>query len=61
VIRIAITAEAYAAIAETMPVGSVAAEPSLDERGRRLIWRSLYFHASRSERRGDESPYASVF
>jgi hypothetical protein len=33
-ILIAITAEAYAAIAETIPVGSVAARPQTDDRGR---------------------------
>jgi hypothetical protein len=38
VIRIAITAEAYAAIAETLPVGTVAVEPARNERGQRLIW-----------------------
>jgi hypothetical protein len=35
-IRIAITAEAFAAIAATLPLGSVAVEPALDEKG--LIW-----------------------
>jgi hypothetical protein len=38
VIRIGVTAEAYAAIAATLPVGTVVLEPQLDERGQRVIW-----------------------
>jgi hypothetical protein len=37
-IRIAITAEAFEAIARTLPLGSVAYEAKADQRGERLIW-----------------------
>jgi hypothetical protein len=38
VIRIAIIAEAFDAIERTLALGTVAAEPQLNERGERLIW-----------------------
>jgi hypothetical protein len=56
-VRIAITAEAFEAIAATMPLGSVGYENATNERGERLIWldravverlRSLGGRASRS-------------
>jgi hypothetical protein len=37
-IRIAITAAAYEAIAATLPLGSVGFERELDANGQRLIW-----------------------
>ena len=37
-IKIAISVEAFEAIARTLPVGSVAYEAEADERGERLIW-----------------------
>jgi hypothetical protein len=37
-IRIAIAAAAFDAIAATLPLGSVAFEPTIDEKGERLIW-----------------------
>ena len=37
-IRIAITAEAFEAIAATLPLGSVGYENATNERGERLIW-----------------------
>jgi hypothetical protein len=37
-VRIAISAEAFEAIAWTLPLGSVAYESEADERGERLIW-----------------------
>jgi hypothetical protein len=37
-IRIAITAETYEAVARTLAHGTVAAEPQLNEWGERLIW-----------------------
>ena len=37
-IRIAITAEAFEAVAVTLPVGSMGFEPQPNERGERLIW-----------------------
>jgi hypothetical protein len=37
-IRIARSVEAYAAIAATMPVGSVAVEPEVDAKRERHIW-----------------------
>ena len=38
VIRIAISVEAFEAIARTLPLGSVAVEAEANERGERLIW-----------------------
>jgi hypothetical protein len=37
-IKIAITAAAYDAIARTLPLGSVGYEAEANERGKRLIW-----------------------
>jgi hypothetical protein len=37
-IRIAITVEAFEAIARTLPLGSVGYENQINERGERLIW-----------------------
>ena len=37
-VRIAITAEEFEAIARTLPLGSVAVEPEPDANGQRLIW-----------------------
>jgi hypothetical protein len=39
VIRIAISAEAFDALASTLPLGSVGYEKETNERGERLIWR----------------------
>ncbi|HZZ24842.1 MAG TPA: hypothetical protein VFE60_20675 [Roseiarcus sp.] len=38
IIRIAITQEAFEAIARTLPLGSVGYENEVNERGERLIW-----------------------
>jgi len=40
-ICIAITVEAFEAIANTLPLGSVAFEPQSNEKGERLIWLSV--------------------
>jgi hypothetical protein len=37
-IKIAITAEAFEAIAATLPLGSVGYENTVNEQGQRLIW-----------------------
>ena len=37
-IRIAITAKAYEAVARTLALGTVACEPQPNENGERLIW-----------------------
>ncbi len=37
-IRIAVSLEAYKAIAANLPLGSVAIEPQLNAKGERLIW-----------------------
>jgi hypothetical protein len=37
-VRIAITVEAFEAIARTLPLGSVGYENRINERGERLIW-----------------------
>jgi hypothetical protein len=46
VIRIAISAEAFEAIARTLPLGSVGYEAEANERGERLIW----LHAAMADR-----------
>jgi hypothetical protein len=38
VIRIAISAEAFEAIARSLPLGNVSFENKTDEQGQRLIW-----------------------
>ena len=38
-IRIAISVEAFEAIAKTLPLGSLGYENATNERGERLIWR----------------------
>jgi len=37
-VRIAISVEAFEAIARTLPTGSIGFEPEADERGRRYVW-----------------------
>jgi len=37
-VRIAISVEAFEAIARTLPVGTVAVEPETSERGEKLVW-----------------------
>jgi hypothetical protein len=37
-IKIAISSEAFEAIARTLPLGSVVVEPHRNERGERLVW-----------------------
>jgi hypothetical protein len=55
-IRIAITAEAYEAIAHTTALGTVAAEPKPNENGERLIWiEERRFDKLNSIRRSGES------
>jgi hypothetical protein len=38
VIRVAISVEAFEAIARTLPLGNVSFENKIDERGKKLIW-----------------------
>jgi hypothetical protein len=38
VVRFAISAEAFEAIAKTLPLGSVGYENKVNEKGERLIW-----------------------
>ncbi len=47
-IRIAISVEAFEAIARTLPVGSVGYEAEANERGERLIW----LEAAKADRLG---------
>jgi hypothetical protein len=55
-IRIAITAEAYDAIARTLALGTVACEPQPNENGERLIWvEERRLDKLNSIRRSDES------
>ena len=37
-IRVAISVEAFEAIARTLPLGNVSFENKIDERGKKLIW-----------------------
>jgi hypothetical protein len=59
-IRIAISQVAFDAIARTLPLGSVAFENAVDERGERLIWlEARWLDRLKSYRRAGES-YSQV-
>jgi len=65
-IRIAITAEAYAAIAETLPLGSVGVEPEADQgapgtdQGQRHIWLDPHVVNKLKYLRGPGESYSDV-
>ena len=59
-IRIAITAEAFEAIAATLPRGSVAYEPELNAQGERLIWVEAFALRRLTAMRGLSESYSDV-
>jgi hypothetical protein len=60
VIRIAITAEAFDAIAATLPLGSVGYEPEIDAKGERLIWIERKWADQLGAMRGPGETYSDV-
>jgi hypothetical protein len=60
VIRIAISVEAYDAITDTLPLGSVGVEPETDARGRRLVWLEPHVVDRLSAMRGPAESYSDV-
>jgi hypothetical protein len=59
-IRIAITAEAYAAIAETLPLGTVAVERESNDKGEREIWLEPHILAKLKALRGPRESFSDV-
>jgi hypothetical protein len=59
-IRIAISAEAFEAIAVTLPLGSVGFENKTDEHGQRLIWLDHGVVARLKAMRGPGESYSDV-
>ena len=59
-IRIAVTAEAFAAIARTLPVGSVAYEPAVEEGDLRYIWLEPRWLDRLNSYRGPGESYSDV-
>jgi hypothetical protein len=60
VIRIAITAAAFDALAATLPLGSVAYEVKVNERGEREIWLEPHILAKLKALRGPGDSYSDV-
>jgi hypothetical protein len=59
-IRIAITVEAFEAIARTLPLGNVGYENQINERGERLIWLDHAVVARLRAMRGHGESYSDV-
>jgi hypothetical protein len=59
-IRIAISAEAFAAIAKTLPVGSVGYEAEPNAKGEREIWLEEVWVDRLAALRGPEETYSDV-
>ena len=59
-IRIAITVEAFEAVASTHPLGSISYENKIDEDGNRLIWLDLDVVARLNAMRGPGQSYSDV-
>jgi hypothetical protein len=60
VIRIAISAEAFPAIAATLPLGSISFERESDEKGERLIWLEPHVVNRLRALRGPDESYSDV-
>jgi hypothetical protein len=58
--RIAISVKAFAAIAQTLPVGSVGYENKTNERGERLIWLDRALADRLGAMRGPSESYSDV-
>jgi len=59
-VRIAISVEAFEAIARTLPLGSVAVEAEANERGERLIWLEAAMVDRLGAMRGPGESYSDV-
>jgi hypothetical protein len=59
-ICISITAAAFEAIKATLPVGTVAFEPKVDERGERMIWRAPHVANKLRHLRGPGESYSDA-
>jgi hypothetical protein len=59
-IRITISAEAYAAIERTLPVGNVGVERDASEKGEREIWLEPHIVAKLKALRGPKESYCDV-
>lgn len=59
-IRIAITADAFEAVAATLPLGSVGFEPQPNEKGERLIWLETVVVDRLTAMRGPGESYSDV-
>jgi hypothetical protein len=59
-VRIAISVEAFEAIARTLPLGSVSYENKTDEQGQRLIWLDLAVVGRLRAMRGPDESYSDV-
>ena len=59
-IKIATTAEAFEAIARTLPLGSVGYENAVNERGERLIWLEDAMADRLGAMRGPGGDYSAV-
>jgi len=60
VIRIAITAEAFDAIAATLPLGSVGYERQADDKGQRFVWLEPHILAKLKHLRGPGESYSDL-
>ncbi len=60
-IRIAISAEAFEAIARSLPLGNVSFENKTDEQGQRLIWLDRAMVDRLRAMRGPGESYSAVF
>jgi hypothetical protein len=59
-VRIAISVEAFEAIARTLPLGSLAVEPYYNERGERIVWLEEVWVDRLGAMRGPGESYSDV-
>ena len=59
-VRIAISVEAFEAIARTLPLGSMGYDPQLNEKGERLIWLEAAMVDRLGAMRGPGESYSDV-
>ncbi len=59
-VRIAITIEAFGAIARTLPLGSVAVETYFNEKGERTVWLEEVWVNRLGAMRGPGEDYSAV-
>jgi hypothetical protein len=59
-VRIAISVEAFEAVARTLPLGSVAVEPYFNEKGERVVWLDEVWVDRLGAMRGPGESYSDV-